>query len=576
MTAKRAVIYLRVSTARQVDTWINEDGLSLSAQEEICRRQADQLGADVVEVYKEKGVSGRKRDRRVELARLLADLHGPTPIDYVIVYKLDRLARNTIDDAQMTQEIEAAGARLVSVMENFDDSNPQGWLMHRMFAMFAEYEVKNSGQRVAMGMQRKAELGGTPGFPALGYLNVRDTAQNGGRGVSRVIIDKERAPLVQLAFQLYTNEDWSIQRLVTELDERGLRSRPRRRDAIPRPLNKNEVHRMLRNRYYLGKVIYKDQEYEGVHEPIIEQELFDRVQELLSSRNQSGSRYRIHDHYLKGTIFCGKCGNRFYEMKIKNRHGTIYPYFVCRGRQHRSCDTSYLRAEQVEAKVEGLYRTKHLTEDEISQIRTMLDNDIQQIDEENERVIAAQEERLKRLTDEEKKNGQAYRADAMSLEVLKEEKQRIDKERTDARRVIARAGIRYTELREVINQALDLAEDWDKAYLLAGPRVRRLLNQAFFQQIDIDEDGISFTLSEPFQRLKDIGREASEERHRARYERAAAQPPIEIDLEAIRNRPISGRFRTENKQNPDTYTGRGSSKHVLVGVEGLEPPTFSL
>lgn len=249
--------------------------MSLSAQEDICRRHAGQLGADVVEVYKEKGVSGRKRDRRVELARLLEDIQS-TPVDYVIVYKLDRLARNTVDDAQLAEEIHSAGARLVSVMEQFDNDSPQGWLMHRMFAMFAEYEVKNSGQRVSVGMQRKAELGGTPGTPPVGYNNKRDMT-DGGRGIAHVVVDPERAPLIQLAFKLYATGEWSILQLVDELDERGLRSKPRQRKGLPVPLKKSQIQRMLRNKYYLGIVTYKDQEYDGAHEALVNQATFDRV-----------------------------------------------------------------------------------------------------------------------------------------------------------------------------------------------------------------------------------------------------------------------------------------------------------
>lgn len=396
---KRAAIYLRVSTDKQVRTWTNDDGLSLSAQEEICRAHAERLEAQVVEVYKEKGVSGRKRDDRVELARLLDEINTK-PVDYVIVYKLDRLARNTVDDVQLAEEIEAAGARLVSVMEQFDNASPQGWLMHRMFAMFAEYEVKNSGQRVSVGMQRKAELGGTPGVPPIGYNNHRDLS-TGGRGIAQIVIDPERAPLVQLAFELYSTGEWSIGQLVDELDERGLRSNPRHRKTVPRPLGKSQVQRMLRNRYYIGKVTYKDQEYDGQHEALVEQKTFDRVQELLESRNQSGSRYRVHNHYLKGILFCARCHTRLYEQRITNRHGTTYPYFVCRGRSVEArCSLRYLPAELVEQKVVEYYGGVLLSESEISEVRRVLDDEVTRIDEENQTIVEAQQARLKRLTDE--------------------------------------------------------------------------------------------------------------------------------------------------------------------------------
>jgi len=111
----------------------------------------------------------------------------------------------------------------------------------------------------------------------------------------------------------------------------------------------------------------------------------------------------------------------------------------------------------------------------------------------------------------------------MSIEVLKEERQRIDKERADARRVTARATIRYTDLREIIDQALDLAQDWQTAYLQAPNRVRRLLNQAFFERIDVDDDEATAQMNEAYLHLKQVSvlnqQVTREVRQRRRYER---------------------------------------------------------
>ena len=550
---KSAVIYLRVSTQGQVGTWVNDDGLSLSAQEDICRQQAAQLGAIVSGVYKEKGVTATKRDRRDALASLLRDIERQ-PVDYVIVYRLDRLARNTVDDVNLTREIEALGARLVSVMEQFDDSSPQGWLMHRMFAMLAEFEVKQSGQRVAMGMQKKAELGGTPNKPPIGYLGIREQNPmvSGGRGIARVVIDPERAPHVKWAFERYAEDDWSISRLVDELDEIGLRSKPHRRNALPRPLKKSEVGKMLRNRYYLGRVIYKGMEYDGEHEPLVEPDLFAKVQDLLTSRNQSGSRYRVHNHYLKGSVVCARCRGRFYEMNVTNRHGSTYPYFVCRGRQQRSCTMRYLRCEQVEDKVHELYRRPWLPEAKVQALREFLDAELDKLDAENEQARQAQEVRLERLMEEEKKNAAAYRADAISLDVLKDERERIDKERADARRIIANASVHYSEIRHLIDTAIQLAADWTDTYRRSPDQTRRTLNQIFFDAITVDTEEATGQLSEPYQRMADVADVLTSDSTPRWLEELEPPDP-------------------ENEQNPGTPLGaQGSSKNLLVREGGLE------
>lgn len=217
----------------------------------------------------------------------------------------------------------------------------------------------------------------------------------------------------------------------------------------------------------------------------------------------------------------------------------------------------------VEERVEQLYQRLALTPEHVRALRETLDQDIERVDQESAAVVAAQEERLKRLTDEERKNAAAYRADALSLDALKAERERIDAERLGARRVIARSQVRYDELRDVIAQALDLAEDASALYTRADDQVRRLLNQAFFEKVLVQEDDVvDPEYSEPYQRMIElssetwVGQVRREQRER-RYERA--------------RQPQTGADGGQKRLNPARKIGQGSSKTVLVREEGLEP-----
>jgi site-specific DNA recombinase len=130
-TAPQAVLYVRVSTKEQLQGEGDPDGYSIPAQREACLRRAEALGAEVVETFVERGESARSADRP-ELQRMLQFL-AAEPIRYVIVHKIDRLARNRMDDVTITAAIQAAGAQLVSVTENIDET-PSGLLM-RLFAL---------------------------------------------------------------------------------------------------------------------------------------------------------------------------------------------------------------------------------------------------------------------------------------------------------------------------------------------------------------------------------------------------------------------------------------------------------
>lgn len=167
---RSAISYIRVSTARQADRGGARDGFSIPAQRDANQRQAHGLGALVAAEFVDRGQSGGNTDRP-ELQRMLAYLKDHQ-VDYVIVHKLDRLARSRADDIEITQAVHEAGARLVSSTESID-SSPNGGLMHGIMASIAELYSHNLAHEVMKGMRQKAIQGGTPGRAPTGYLNVR-------------------------------------------------------------------------------------------------------------------------------------------------------------------------------------------------------------------------------------------------------------------------------------------------------------------------------------------------------------------------------------------------------------------
>jgi DNA invertase Pin-like site-specific DNA recombinase len=304
---------LRVSTAKQANREMDVEGLSLPAQREACYRKAEQLGAEVVDEYIDKGESAKTAQRR-NFQAMLRRIQTDRDVDYVICDKLDRFARNRRDDANMLFELKAAGAQLVSVKENVDET-PAGQLLHAIMAGIAEFYSRNLGTEALKGMTQKAKVGGTPGRAPIGYLNVRDKID--GREIRTVVVDPERAPLVQWAFDAYSTGEWTITSLTDELRARGLRAVPNGRAKVPGPVTRSSVGLLLTNRYYLGMVSFCGVEYQGRHQPLVQHVVFDRVQDILASRRQSGEKQRTHRHYLKGSIFCADCGSRLSFTRAK-------------------------------------------------------------------------------------------------------------------------------------------------------------------------------------------------------------------------------------------------------------------
>jgi DNA invertase Pin-like site-specific DNA recombinase len=184
----RAAIYLRVSTKEQAEKDGDPEGYSIPAQRDACRRKAAALHADVVDEFIDAGESARSIDRP-ELQRLLKFVMTEK-VDFLIVHKVDRLARNRADDVMINLALQQAGVTLVSCSENIDES-PSGVLLHGIMASIAEFYSRNLGTEALKGMTEKARRGGTVGKAPLGYRNVGKMVA--GREARTVEFDDQRA-----------------------------------------------------------------------------------------------------------------------------------------------------------------------------------------------------------------------------------------------------------------------------------------------------------------------------------------------------------------------------------------------
>ena len=365
----RAVGYLRVSTAGQASTDRDGEAYSIAAQREGCSRKAESLDADLLDFYVDAGESARKADRP-QLQAMLERLKTDRDIDFVIVHKIDRLARNRGDDVAITMAIRQAGAQLISVTENIDET-PAGMLLHGIMSSMAEFYSLNLATEINKGTLKKAQTGVFPGVAPIGYLNRQDLS--GGKKQRWIETDPDRAPLVRWAFDAYATGDYTLIQLTEALAEQGLTTRETAKRAA-KSLFLRHVHNMLRSHFYLGRFTWAGVEYDGSHEPLVSIETFAAVQAIMQSRRQVGDKPQKHPHYLKGTVFCSKCESRMLFSRNKGRHGGVYDYFVCMNRHAytKGCDLPYASVDAIEQAVAEYYGTITLGEDAIGFIREAL------------------------------------------------------------------------------------------------------------------------------------------------------------------------------------------------------------
>ena len=584
--ARRAAVYLRVSTVKQATSGGEAEGYSIPAQREACRRKAEELGASVVEEYVDAGASARSADRPA-LQALLDRLGEQRDLDYVICHKVDRLARNRADDVAIGLAIHKAGAVLVSASEQIDET-PAGTLLHGIMASIAEFYSKNLSTEVKKGLHEKARRGGTPGYAKLGYLNSRMTID--GREVKTITLDPERAAHVAWAFDTCASGEWSITDLVDGLARRGMRTRPTAtRPAVP--LVRAQVHRMLRSPYYLGKLLYGGVEYDGLHPALVDQETWDRVQDVLSGRRLAGDRSWRHDHYLKGSLFCACCGERLGVSYSRGKNGRVYSYYYCLGRNKKRtpCDLPFLPLEQMEEKLIRHWQTVRLAPELIAATRASVTKEMGQKRTEDEKLLLNQRRRLQRLEKQRQKLIDAYLAEAIPIADLKQRQATLAAEQREAERLIQLASISHALLKERLEIALGLLEHCERLYIDGSDKDKRALNQAFFAVLEIDRDGVKrAVLNPPFAELTDRSIGLAEEDNDGGGsdnddQGAPSGPATEAYLVYHRQkrrtnpsraprRPLASSGGTGRK-NPEASRPRGSNVTIMAERAGFEPAT---
>ena len=302
----KVVLYLRVSTKEQLD------GSSIEVQDRICRDFAFREKFGVSEVFTEKGESA-KTANRTELKKLLdyvvknhKDLYG------VMVHKLDRLTRNSLDHAQLKMFFNKYGMRLISATENLEDT-PVGRLIETQLSGFAQFDNEVRTERSVNGMIAAVKIGRYVWKAPLGFINT------GGRGTSNLAHDNPE--IVK-----------KIKRIWEWLDT-GYAPEKARKMANKDGLNisKSQFHRMLRNKVYMGIIEKFGLSIVGNFDPLIEPQLFLRVLNKIGGKKTKLGIYRVNnpDFPIRGLVLHEVCGEKL-TASWNTGNGGKYPNYHCR------------------------------------------------------------------------------------------------------------------------------------------------------------------------------------------------------------------------------------------------------
>jgi site-specific DNA recombinase len=536
----RAFAYLRVSSESQVNTGYSRDGLSLDSQRDEAQHKATQLDAEIVRVFLDPGKSAFvDLHKRTDFLEMLDELtrcneHEATRIDYVIVWISSRWARNVRDHFHAHDLVKAAGARLVSITEPMiGEDTPEAFWMEGMAAVNNQYESMKTGRAVKGGLYRKAMAGGSYGGRRMGYIKTIEQLAD-GRQVGGIAPDPERHAFVTCAFQLYDSGEYSIPQLVDELYRLGLRSVADRRYPSGK-VGTSAMQRLLRNPYYAGLIVYKrgtkdEQVFDGRHPALIDRDTFDRVQARLDEKRMAGEFPRVQQHYLRGSVFCGDCGQRLTYGVSTGKNGRGYAYYFCSARINgtKCAQRANMRPELIEHAIQRYYHERPIQlsakqvlarTEAIEALVSVSQQTVVRVKQAKTDLITklkAQQVRLIRLHAEE--------GDDISGDAFRDERLRMQTEIKAAETSLAETEQRLSLDADMLRMALELAEDVAEVYAQADEQTKRGYNQAFFRKLyvmpEYDEDhkptGVQITsaeLTEPYVALlaQDFVRTATNE-----------------------------------------------------------------
>jgi DNA invertase Pin-like site-specific DNA recombinase len=331
---RRAVIYARYSSHSQRD-------VSIDQQIRACRLFAERQGIEIANVYEDRATTGTN-DRRPAFQRMIKDAER-AQWQFVIVYSLDRFARDRYDSAVYKRRLKECGVKVLSAMENISD-DPTGVLMESLLEGLAEYYSKELSRKIRRGMEDNAAKCLCNGQIPFGYRRGED---------GRFAIDEAEAPIVQEIYRRIRDGS-RICDIIHDINQRGILTKH------GKVWSKSTFNRLLSNERYTGIYIYKDVRIPGGMPRIIDPALFDAVQLIMHTKKNprknsapDGAPQRRRQengiYYLTGKLYCGHCHSPMVGVSGHGKGGATYYYYTCKGkRTEHSCMKKNVNRDYIE------------------------------------------------------------------------------------------------------------------------------------------------------------------------------------------------------------------------------------
>ena len=338
---EKAVIYARYSSDKQTEQ-------SIEGQVRECEVFAKAKGYSIIGKYIDRALTG-KVDKRPDFQRMMKD-SGKRLFDYVIVYQLDRFARNRYDSAHYKHLLKKNGVKVLSAKENIAD-DPSGILMETVLEGMAEYYSAELAQKVRRGMFEGFLKGHTSGSCCYGYDVVSVDPSNTNRKTKKFVINNTEAEIVRKIFDDYVGGK-KVREIRKWLDDNNIKNRK----GI---MCENSIMHILKNTKYIGTLSFGDESREDMIPPIVDKGIFEQAQKRIALNKRNTSVFRpIERFLLSSKTYCGHDADNSRRVGIiadtgTGRNGIIHRYYKCLNKKKAKapCEKEQVSKQWLEDKV---------------------------------------------------------------------------------------------------------------------------------------------------------------------------------------------------------------------------------
>ena len=327
---KRAVIYARFSSHTQTEQ-------SIEGQLRECYDYAKRHDLLIVGEYIDRALTGTT-DKRPNFLQMIDDSKKKT-FDYVLVYQLDRFARNRYDSANYKAKLKKNGVRVLSAKENITE-DASGILIEGVLESMAEYYSAELSQKVRRGIRESLSKGYfIGGYKLFGY-DIVD---------KHWTINPIEAPIVKDMFERYKNGE-KAKSIVNRLNDMGIHNKSGAKFTV------NSFAKIIRNSKYMGVVISNGQTYNNIVPALVDEQTFKACNDIMDNQRHKQKAVQDHSPYiLSGKLFCGNCGTLMTAEDGTSHTGKVYHYYKCFNRKVRKeqCNKANITKEKLEDLVFG-------------------------------------------------------------------------------------------------------------------------------------------------------------------------------------------------------------------------------